>query len=161
MQPEDSQKLESYVPVYDAAPEKWEDARPFLVEQLKKITTSLNTREIGWYLDEELLTGKAFIPGVNNATGGTSQQFRSILRKVIDFGPVTIGLNQRPHGIVVDANFSLIDLWAAVTVSTTLTALPIPSGGGDAISMDSTNIYIISIVNADRCFAFCEYLQEL
>lgn len=163
MIPEDSQNLESYVPIYDVVPEKWEEARPFLVEQLKKITIAVNTREIGWFLDQELLSGKSFIPGVNNSTAnsGTNQSFRSILRKVIDFGPITIGLNQRAHGIVVDANFTLITLWGAATVSASSTALQIPSGGGDAISIDAVNINIISIVNADRCFAFVEFLQEL
>ena len=46
----DSQTLESYVPVYDVVPEKWEEARPFLVEQLKKISEGVNTREIGFFL---------------------------------------------------------------------------------------------------------------
>jgi hypothetical protein len=58
MQPLDSQEFESYVPVYDTVPEQWEDARAFLVEQLKKISNAVNVREIGWLLDEELLSGK-------------------------------------------------------------------------------------------------------
>ena len=49
MQPEDSQILESYVPVYDAAPDKWEDARPFIVEQLKRLANAINVREIGFF----------------------------------------------------------------------------------------------------------------
>lgn len=80
----DSQEFESYVPVYDTIPEKWEDARAFIVEQLKKISTAVNIREIGWLLDQELLSGKAFIPGSNNIiSGGSSQTFRSVLRKVV------------------------------------------------------------------------------
>ena len=74
-----SQILESFIPVYDAIPDKWDDARPFVVEQLKKISEAVNIREIGWYLDEQLLSGKAFIPGSNNISdGGTSQSYRTV-----------------------------------------------------------------------------------
>ncbi len=39
-----SQEFESFVPVYDVVPDDWNDARPFLVEILKKITNGLNAR---------------------------------------------------------------------------------------------------------------------
>lgn len=161
MTPLDSQVFESYVPVYDAIPEKWEDGRVFLVEQLKKISTAVNIREIGWYLDEELLSGKAFIPGTNNILdGGTSQQFRSILRKVIVFPGLTVGVNLQTHGITVDANFSLIQLFGAATNATAFTGEPIPNGG-DTISYDATNIIITVAANYTRAFAIIEYIQEL
>jgi len=64
-----SQIFESYVPVYDAVPEDWESARQFLVEHLKKISNAVNAREISFFLDEELLSGKQFIPSANNTTG--------------------------------------------------------------------------------------------
>ncbi len=156
----ESQRLESYVPVYDVAPEKWEEGRPFIVEQLRKYGNALNTREIGFYLDEELLSGKSFIPGVNNDTGGTSQQFRSILRKVIVFPGLTAGVNTQAHGITVDANFSLIQLWGSATNATAFTGEPIPNGA-DTISYDATNIIITVAANYDRAWAFIEYIQEL
>ena len=152
-----SQEFESYVPVYDAIPEKWEDAQPFLVEQLKKISNGVNAREIGFYLDEELLSGKAFIPG-ETAPGNNPGIFRSVLRKVIVFGPIVAGPNQRPHDIVFDANFTLIDLWATATNSATLNATIFCNS--DTITIDATNINLISSIAADRCFAFVEYVQE-
>src|SRR5271168_161302 len=116
MIPIDSQNLESYVPVYDVIPDKWEDARSFIVEQLKRLANAVNIREIGWFLDQELLSGKAFIPGVNNANNGaTNQAFRTILRTVVVFPGLVIGANTQPHGITVDANFSLIQMFGAAT----------------------------------------------
>lgn len=161
MTPIDSQVLESYVPVYDVCPEKWEDARAFITEQLKKISTAVNIREIGWFLDEELLSGKAFIPGTNNdLSDGTSQQFRSILRKVIVFPGLTIGLNQQPHGITVDENFTLIQMFGAATNATAFTGEPIPNGS-DTMSYDATNVYITVAANYTRAIAVMEYIQEL
>jgi hypothetical protein len=159
--PIDSQNLESYVPVYDVVPEKWDEARPFIVEQLKKLANAINVREIGYYLDQELLSGKSFIPGMNIVSdGGSSQQFRTILRIVVDFGALSIGLNSKPHGVSVDANFSLIQLYAAATNATALTGEPIPNGS-DTITYDAININITVAASYSRCWAVMEYIQEL
>lgn len=155
------QNFESYVPVYDVVPEKWEDARQFLVEQLKKISNAVNVREIGWLLDEELLSGKQFIPTteMSGNNSSDSQQFRSVLRKVVDVSPLVSGANAGvPHGITFDANFTLIDLWVAGTNSATLTARDI---SGNDVIMDATNITITSPQAFDRAFAFVEYIQEI
>jgi hypothetical protein len=157
----DSQNLESFVPVYDAAPKTWEEGMPFIVEQLKKLANAVNAREIGFFLDQELLSGKSFIPGVNIVSdGGSSQQFRTILRKVIIFPGLTIGVNTQPHEITVDANFSLIQLFGAATNATALTGEPIPNGS-DTISYDSTNIIITVAAAYTRAWAIIEYIQEL
>ena len=58
----DNTTLDSFVPVYDAIPAKWEDARPFVVEQLKMMANAINIREIGWFLDEELISGRFIFP---------------------------------------------------------------------------------------------------
>jgi hypothetical protein len=153
-----SQEFETYIPVYDSVPEKWEEARPMLVETLKKITQGVNTRSVGFMLDQEVLTGEQFIPSSNNPGGADpSSQYRSVFRKVIVFGPVTAGLNQRPHGVVVDSNFSLIELYGSVTNSTTLVGNPINQPN---ITYDATNIYITAAAAFDRCWAFFSYIQE-
>lgn len=167
----DSQNLESYVPVYDVVPEKWEDARAFLAEQLKKITNAVNSKEIGFFLDQELLSGKAFIPGVNIATdGGSSQQFRTVLRKVIDFGALPNSATKSvPHGIFFDANFTLIDMWISATDSINLLAFTLAywsnsSPGSIILNMDNTNINVTTTSDYSaytRSFVVCEYMQEL
>lgn len=156
----DSQIFESYVPVYDTVPEKWEDAREFLVEQLKKISNAVNIREIGLLLDEELLSGKQFIPtaSMSSATSSTSQQFRTVLRKVVDLGTLSLGANVKLHGIVFDVNFTLIDLWVSGTDSPTLTARVI---NGNDVIMNATQLLITSPQAFDRAFAFIEYIQEI
>jgi hypothetical protein len=161
MIPMDSQNLESYVPTYDVMPEKWADARGVVVEQLKRMAYAINIREIGWFLDEELLSGKAFIPGLNNAAdGNSSQAFRTILRKVVVFPGLIVGVNKRPHGIVVDGNFSLIQLFGSATNETAMTGEPLPNGA-DTISYDATDIIITVAAAYTRAFAIIEYLQEL
>ncbi len=156
----ENQQLESFLPVYDAVPDKWEDARPFIVEQLKRISNAVNIREIGWYLDEELLSGKAFIPGATAlADLSTSQVFRQVLRKVIDLGPLVAGVNPPiPHGVTFDANLTSIDSWVEATNSITLTAVTLVS---PELRIVGPNILITSPGAFDRAFLFWEYIQEL
>lgn len=167
----DSQQLESFVPVYDTVPDKWEEARPFLVEQLKKISNAVNIREIGWFLDEELLSGKAFIPGSTNLDNlNTSQVFRQVLRKVVDFGPLpAAGTKSVPHGISFTADFTLVQMFAAATDPVAFIAFPIPYCDPFALAnvvsltMDATNVNISVGANRSaftRCFVTIEFLQE-
>lgn len=154
----DSQVFETYLPVYDTIPQPWEEARQFFIENLKKISIAVNIREIGWFLDDERLTGQQFIPPA--IVSGDSQQYRSILRKVIDFSPLAAGVNTRAHGIVFDANFTLMHLYAAATDAVALTAIPIPNGA-NTISMNAVNVIITSTAAFTRAFAVVEYIQEL
>lgn len=166
-----SQNFESYLPVYDAVPEDWEKARPFLVEQLKAISNAVNAREIGFFLDEELLSGKQFIPSINNPTG-EQQQFRSVLRKVIDFGTLPNTTTKSvPHGITVDSNFTLVCLYGAATDPVRLVSFPIPFVEvkvpallGIQLEMNATNVQITTgsdRTNFTRCFITIEYMQEI
>jgi len=152
-----SQFFESYLPVYDTVPEKWEEAREFLVEHLKKISNAVNIREIGWFLDEELLSGKQFIPSSINPNG-EMQQFRTVLRIVINVSPLVAGANSYAHGIVVDSNFTLIDMWVAATRSATPIAQVITD---TKVTIDATNININSPGAFNRAYAVVEYIQEI
>jgi len=149
-----SQQLESYLPVYDTVPETWEEGRQFLIEQLKKISNAVNVREIGWFLDQELLSGKQFIPGA-----ATPPQVRTIFRKVINTGALIVGANPGiAHGIIFDANFTLVALWVAATNSTAFTAIVI---NGNDVLLGVTNIVITSPAVFDRSFAIVEYTLEI
>lgn len=163
------QQFESFVPVYDMVPEKWEDARQFLVEHLKKISNAVNIREIGWYLDEELLSGGAFIPGVT-IPGNNPANYRQIFRKVIDFGPLpNTGTKTIPHGITFDNNFTLLHLYGAATQPSS-NAIPLPyievavTPGNIQLYMNTTHVIVITESNRSaytRCFITIEYIQEI
>ena len=156
MTPIDSQQFESYLPVFDVIPDKWEDANGLLTEYLKKVSNAVNVREIGWFLDEELLSGGQFIPGVNS----NNLRFRSILRKVVNCSPLVAGVNTFAHGIVVDANFTLVHMYGAATSTGSLTAEPLPNGA-DTLSMTSTNVIITVAAGWTRANVTIEYIQEL
>src|SRR3990167_2097728 len=154
----DSQEFETYVPVYDDIPASWEEARTFLVEQLRKLANGVNIREIGWVFFNEELSGKQFLPPTG--VSGTSEQNRTILRKVINCSPLVIGANSFAHGITFDSSFTLIQLFGAATDSTGLKAVPLPNNN-DSLTIDATNININVSKAYDRAYAIVEYIQEL
>lgn len=164
-----SDQFQSYVPVYDVIPEQWEGARAMLAEALKLISNAINIREVGWFLDEEVLSGKAFIPGsAALSTGSTSESYRQVLRKVVDFGALpNTGTKSVPHGILFDNNFTLVDLWGAATAQASQALLlPYQAIAADGISifMNTTDIVVVTQSNRSgftRCFVTIEYLQEL
>jgi len=168
----ENQIFESFVPVYDAIPDKWEDARPFVVEQLKKISNAVNIREIGWFLDEELLSGKAFIPGENSGGGSTNQAFRQVFRMVVDFGQLPNATSKSvPHNIPnVGNNFTLTFIGAYASDPVAFTYIPIPYADPNTLAnaikldMDDTNVTITTGTNRTnytRCYVTIEYMQEL
>ncbi len=159
MQPQSSQELETFVPVYNVIPETWEEARPFFVEILKKYGDGINRRENGFFLDQEVVAGKSFIPGSNDILdGGQSDVYRTVFRIVVDVGPITAGVVTTPHGIVNDTNYEQIALWACATNSTTLTSTVF--GNSDTIRVVGPDIIITSDGIYDRCKAYLEYIQE-
>ena len=167
----DSQNLESYVPAYDVAPDTWDQAMPFIVEQLKGLANAVNVRTIGFYLDQEVLTGNSFIPGINIASdGGSSQQFRSILRKVIDFGTLPNAMKKSvPHEITFDGNFSLIQMYLSATDPVNFLAFGLmywsnSTPGSIILNMDDTNVNVTTTSDYTaytRSFVVIEYIQEL
>jgi len=145
-----NQLLETFVPVYDMVPEKWPEARQFLVEHLKKISNAINAREICWYLNDNVLSGKQFFPG-------TSGEFRSIFRVVVDFSPLGIGTTSKPHGVTITASFRLINLYGACSDAMAFTGEPINQPN---IDYDATNINITSAAAFDYAQAVMEFIQE-
>ena len=154
-----SQNFETYLPVYNAVPDKWEEARPFLVEQIKMICNAVNIREVGWFIDDEILSGQQFFPAAVPAGDATAPQFRSILRKVVITGALVAGANPGvAHGISFTTRFTLMDMWVAGTNSGTLTARVI---NGNDVIMDATNITITSPQVFDRSYCVISYIQEI
>ena len=142
----------AFVPVYDAIPEKWEESRQFLTEKLKEISNGVNARVVGYYSDSEYATGIQFLPNASEP-----QEFQSVLRKVINCSPLAIGAQTFAHGITVDANFTLTNLYGAATDAVGFTAVPFP-GGANTLTMDVTNIIINSSAAYTRCYVVVEYL---
>lgn len=148
----------SFIPVYDDIPEDWNSARQTLVEYLKQITNGVNLRDVGYLLEEPIITGKLFQPSALPDDNTSPQQFRQIFRVVVNIGPLMPGLNPGVnHGITFDSNFTLVQLWVSGTNTTTFTARTIT---GHDVLMNATQIVITSPQAFDRSWCVIEFLLE-
>ena len=146
------QNLEAFVPVYDAIPAEWPEAQQFLTETLRKISTNINNRQIGYYLDEQLLTGSQFQP-----SSGVSDQFRDVFRKTINSGALVAGANAIPHGLTFDTNFTLVKMTVSATNTTPARAIILTD---ENVTMDADYININSPNAYDRSYITIEYLLQ-
>lgn len=162
----ENQQFESYLPVYDVVPEKWEEARELLLEYLKKVSFAVNAREIGFFLDEELLSGKALFPGVSTPN---SQAFRTMLRKVIDFGALPNSTTKSiAHGIAIDSNFRIVQMYLGASDTTGLTGFGCSYWSKNLsaainLNYDVTNVNVTTTQdysNFNQCLVVLEYTSE-
>lgn len=164
----DSQQYLYYLPIYDPLPTEWQEAQNALVERFTRYAEAINAKEIGWYYDTEVDTGKKFIPVSNSAT---SNNWRTIFRMVVDTGGLPNTTTKSvSHGITVDDNFTLIKLWGSATKPTSsYSALPLPYASSTlndniSINMDATNINIITAKDYTaytKSYVIAEYIQEV
>ena len=168
-----STTFDNTIPVYNAIPDGWAEAREYLVETLKEISNGINDREVGFYIDDQVTTGKSFIPGVT--VSGSPPAMRTVLRKVVNCGTLPAGTGvpvttTTAHGITFDDKFTLVEFYGASTRPVVpFSAISLPFVGSNlpsniSLQMDATNIYIIS--NTDysaftRTFVVIEYMQEI
>lgn len=143
-----------------------------LRQYLNNISSAVNTKDSGLYTDEEVVTGKQFLPLFSTDTS-TSLNYRNVFRKVIDFGALpNAGTKTVSHGITTTQDFSIIRLYGVATapgVSTLLNSVPIPyvnvgtPTNGVELSMDATNIVMktttATFIIYIRSFVVVEYIK--
>lgn len=164
--------MQTYVAVYDSVPEKWEDARPMLVEILRRLTSSSNAKEIGSFLNMQLLTGRQFIPGTNINPNLQPNEYRDVFRMVIDFGALpNAGTKSVAHNITAVPDFSvftLVNLYLSATDAIAFTSFSLQywsvAPGDIVLSLTSTNIVVTTASdysNFTRSFCVIEYMLQV
>jgi len=140
-----------------------------LYQNINNIALVLNTKDSGYYVQEEFVNGQIFYPNpaLSSATAQTAT-YRQVFRKVISFGGLPdTATAQVAHGITVDANTTFTRIYATATNPGTK-SIPIPfasSTAGDIISIDvdATNINITTASNKTAytvCYVVVEFLKQ-
>ena len=149
-----------------------EDFRIKLRQYLNDISVSLNVKETGFYLEQEVATGQLFIP-IFGTTKSNNISYRPVYRTVVDFGTLPNNSTKSvAHGISTTENYSIIHLYGSATdpgVSTITSAIPIPYASAVGaniveLNMDATNVNITTGTNRTnftRTFVVIEYIKEV
>ena len=170
-----NENLVRFASIYDWTPEKWDEARPVLIEAIRQAANSANDAVRGSYNTVETLSGKKWTPR-NRASADTPIIQREVFRKIVDLD----GLNDFtstnpqpvPHGITTNANTFVTALYGAASdpgASSLTAALPLPYVDISALAacielrMDATNIILESGTDYSaytNAWVVIEYVQE-
>lgn len=137
-----------------------------LIQQLelifKRISNTVNTKTGGLYQTLETAAfDQLFTPG-------NPQQFRSVYRKVVDFGALpNAGLKQVAHGIAFDTNFRLVRSYASATDPVGLNYIHLPFSSPTLnenikLLVDGTNVNVTTAINYTAyttCYVIIEYVK--
>ncbi len=170
-----SDNTNNFVPESYIFPEdNFEEYDVKLRQYLNKIGAAVNTKDSGFYLEDETITGQRFVPTFSTDTP-SNVNFRDVFRKVIDFGALPNATTKNvPHGISTTEDFSIVRFYATATdpgASTLQAAIPIPyvnvasPTDGVQLDMGDTNISITTttanFIAFTRCFVIVEYIKEV
>ncbi len=141
-----------------------------MYQNLNVMAISLNTRDAGFYVQDEFVCGQVYFPNpsLSSATS-TRPTLRQVFRKVILFGALpNTGASSVAHNIPVDAGYSFTRIYAAASDQSGLKYLAIPyasASGADNIQLDvdATNVTITTA--SDRtaytvCYVVLEYIKS-
>ena len=139
-----------------------------LGQYLNQIATATNSKDSGFYDAVETITGQQFLP-LYGTQKGSSATYRSVLRKVIDFGALPNATSKAvAHGIVIGSTFSATKIYGGSTnPSTSLIPLPFASPTLNlniSLEIDATNVTITTGTNRTaytRTFVIIEYITVI
>jgi len=164
----------NFLPETYIIPDELKEKDLKLRDYLSKIATATNSKDSGFYDDEEIVTGQKFIP-VFSSDGSSNAEHRDVFRKAIDFGALPDNSTKSvAHEIDTTNDFSIVKLYGAATKTSSTDfqeAIPIPYLNSDVpaqgvgLEMDNTNIIIKTKAGGfnlyNRCFVVIEYLKVI
>lgn len=114
-----------------------------LYQQVNNISLSLNTKEFGYYLTEELINSSVYF----NPISSNQLELRPEFRLTLDTGVINAGVNLIPHGLTIGATWKFTDIYGAATDNVGFNYLPLPFAnvslaGNIELRVDAVNVII-------------------
>ena len=140
-----------------------------LYQNVNNISISLNTRDAGYYVNQEFINGQIFFP--NPALDSTTPQtptMRQVFRLVINFGALPNATTKSvAHGITITSGFSFTRIYATATNPST-SFIPIPFSSPTLnqnikITVDATNVNITTAIDYTAytiCYVILEFIKN-
>jgi hypothetical protein len=122
-----------------------------LYQNINNISLALNTKDSGFYVQEEFVTGQVWF----NPVSSDPNDSRSSFRKVINTGALNAGATNVNHGISITNTFKFTRISGAASDTGTLTYVPLPyvdAAGVANISVDVTAAQVQIQNNSGRTF---------
>lgn len=144
-----------------------------LYQNLNAMSLSLNTRDAGYYVQEEFVCGQIYYPNpANTSTTGTKPagaEYRQVFRKVISFGALPNTTTKSvAHNIITTSGFTFTRIYATASDTATPMYIPIPfasSTAADIISLDVNGTHVNITTASDKTaytitYVVLEYIKN-
>jgi hypothetical protein len=145
--------------IYDLSGYKGEDFNVRLRQNFNNVLLTLNTKDSGYYSQEEFVNGQLFYPDYSRVNSGNTAPptFRQIYRKVIETGQLPdAGTTNTAHGLNVTGNFIFTRIYGCASDQTGNVYIPLPySSAAGATNIElSVSALTVDIVTASNRTAF-------
>ena len=142
-----------------------------LYQNINTISLSLNTRDAGYYVQQEFLNGQIYFPDSTlNSTTAQAPTMRQVFRTVVDFGALpNAGSKTIPHNIDVQPTFKFTRIYGTASKSDASVNIPIPFSSITAIAnnieiaVSITDVAIFTGIDYSaftNCFVVLEYIKQ-
>lgn len=141
-----------------------------LYQNINEIALSLNTRDAGYYVQNEFINGQLLFPNPANINSQSQSelQFRQVFRTTVDFGALPNATNKSvAHNIPVTASYTFTRIYGAASISNTqYIPLPYASSTGTAniqLDVTPTDVVITTTSNYSAyttTYIILEYVKE-
>jgi hypothetical protein len=143
-----------------------EDFKELLVrlyQNVNRIALALNTKETGYYLQEEFVSSNAYF----HPTSNSQDDLRPSFKKAVNIGALALGVNTKAHGLTIESSWTFTHIWGTASNPATYTFYPLPwaSAVGATnieLKVDVNNIVITnnSGLTFSSCMVVLEYLKQ-
>lgn len=117
-----------------------------LTQSINTLSTSLNSKTSGYHATSEFVSGKLYYPtDESGSEQNLKPRWRQGIIKAVNFGALPNSTTKSvPHGIEVNSNFVLMDMFGGASDKVNKDYVPI---SGLNASMDATNVNITTASN--------------
>lgn len=125
-----------------------------LYQNVNNIALSVNTRDAGYYVQQEFINGQIYFPNPNlDSTTPQSPTMRQVFRTVVNFGALpNAAAKSIAHGINVVPGYSFTRIYGTSTTANASNAIPLPYASPTLIDniqvdIDVTNVTITTAID--------------
>lgn len=144
-----------------------------LYQNLNNMAVSVNTRDAGFYSNQEFVNGQKFFPNPSlSSNTTTSPQQRQVFRMVVNFGALPNTTTKSvAHNITVTPSTSFTRIYGTATLPTagSYSYIPVPYSSTVNVNqnvelfVDDTNVNITTAANYAAytiCYIVLEYIKS-
>ena len=141
-----------------------------LYQNLNNMAVSVNTRDAGYYANQEFVNGQIYFPNpANNSTTSSAPAQRQVFRKVVNFGALpNTAAKTAAHGITITPSVTFTRIYATASNTAGSVFVPIPYASTTAVannielSVGAANVTITTGINQTAftvCYVVLEYIK--